>query len=533
MAEPVTGFLGFSFGATAFLMLIRNAIERISTDVDTNLHHNQHLIQFKGRISRFHEEAEHWENFWNITPSTPQAVLEAYWGKNGANDLRLQYVLVKELSKQLLDQFFHLCTGYLSWVVEKGELVVYRERGSLKTLLDATFRKPLFKDHLESLQKSLEDLIRWSFKRYMNHNRLLNEDEVKAEKIGESRRKVHMDRAVPLLVGQVTTATSRRFLLHLNALSLKHVDLQIDQAFSADTWRRLDVLEDYSNKQRLLYRLHAFQDRLKSTTDLVIESCSSDPGRDPHICLHAGLEAALTTLIGYGNRNPGLTWYSDPETGVPFRIESATRNYNHSSSLQEYIADMQIPFTPGLHGKFSLTERARVAYELAECALIYSRTDLFRNICSCSIRRTERKPATGASPPECLYTLQLGEVRHIRSTAMVGQAEVSVPICQRHIKTRHIQRLGLVLWEIATGAEPWLQLAAEVPSRRMSFGVDELSEIGHDIADIMGVDFSDAVEYCLAQEKAVSGEMDEPAIHAFYWRVVKPWVLLFHSQTRN
>jgi hypothetical protein len=522
MAEPVTGFLGFSFGAAAFLMLVRNAIERISTDVDTNLHHNQHLIQFKGRISRFHEEVKHWEDFWNFKPSTQPAVLEAYWGKNGAHDLRLQYVLVKELSEQLWDEFFRLCSGYLSWVVEEGELVVYREQKSLKKLLDATFKKPLFKDHLESLQTSLEDLIRWSFKRYMNHHSLLNEDEVKAEKTGETRRKVHMDRAVPLLVGQLTTAASKRFLWHLKALSLKHVDFQIDQAFSVDSWRRLDVLEDYSNKQRLLYRLHAFQDRLKSTTDLVIEPCSSDSGRDPHTCLHAGLEAALMALMGCGNLNPGPAWYSDPETRAPFRIKGATSNYNRSWSLPEYIANMQIPFAPGLHGKFSLTERVKMAYELAECALIYSRTDLFCNICSCIIRRTERKPATGSSPLECMYTLQLGEVRHIKSTATAGQTEASVPICQRHIKTKHIQRLGLVLWEIATGAEPWLELAAEVPSTRMSFGVGELSEIGHDIAEIMSVDFSDAVEYCLAQKRAVPAEMDEPAMQAFYWRVVKP-----------
>jgi hypothetical protein len=114
---------------------------------------------------------------------------------------------------------------------------------------------------------------------------------------------------------------------------------------------------------------------------------------------------------------------------------------------------------------------------------------------------------------------------HIYVTAGRGttcQVEDSVPICQRHIKTRHIQRLGLVLWEIATGAEAWLGLAAEVPSTHMSFGVDELPKIGHDIAEIMSVDFSDAVEYCLAQERAVPAEMDEPAMQAFYWRVVKP-----------
>jgi hypothetical protein len=115
-----------------------------------------------------------------------------------------------------------------------------------------------------------------------------------------------MDRAVSLLVGQLTTAASKRFLWHLDALSLKHVDFQIDQAFSVDSWRRLGVFEDYSSKQRL-YRLHAFQDCLKSMTDLVIEPGGSNSGWDPCIYLCARFRGSSDSTYEMWQSEPGAS----------------------------------------------------------------------------------------------------------------------------------------------------------------------------------------------------------------------------------
>lgn len=103
-------------------------------------------------------------------------------------------------------------------------------------------------------------------------------------------------------------------------------------------------------------------------------------------------------------------------------------------------------FEHSLHGEFSKEQRTKLAYELAESALILLGTGWFSELCSCAVRRC----CLDDTRDEYEYSVRIKNVRHLEPGS--GEAQALKQWCEEELKDMHIRRLGIVLAEIAIGA---------------------------------------------------------------------------------
>jgi hypothetical protein len=184
-------------------------------------------------------------------------------------------------------------------------------------------------------------------------------------------------------------------------------------------------------------------------------------------------------------------------------------------------------FLQSLHGDFAKRDRIKLAYELAESAMVFLKTNWYSRLCSCTIQQVCIDEAT----EEYEYCLRMSEIRHLAPES--GEMQSTRQWCREELLDMHVPRLGILLVEIALGSvisdvaydpvtgKVWLDLAGD--SGLASDEAQELSprKVARRVEKAAGEDFSLAVEYCL-QHGIRPQEVGIIDIERFYNRVVAP-----------
>ena len=184
-------------------------------------------------------------------------------------------------------------------------------------------------------------------------------------------------------------------------------------------------------------------------------------------------------------------------------------------------------FAQNLHGEFSKPERTRFAYELAECALLFLRTEWFSELCSCCIYRLENDDL------KTVFTVRVNKLSHAdHIDPQTGQSCNQTQWCEQELRRTHIRRLGVLLTEIAIGS-PVFEVAfnglkndveidfdvgmSESGTIRAAHFKDILRRVGRESSE----DFMDAVGYCLKQG-TTPRDVAQADLESFYDHVVEP-----------
>lgn len=196
-------------------------------------------------------------------------------------------------------------------------------------------------------------------------------------------------------------------------------------------------------------------------------------------------------------------------------------------NLRTFMVSTKSDFAQNLHGEFSRPERTRLAYELAECALLFLGTEWFSELCSCCIYRLE------SADLKTVFTVRVNRLSHADHVdPETGKSCHQTQWCEQELRSMHIRRLGVLLTEIAIGS-PIFEVAfdelkndveidfdvgvSESGTTRAARFKDILRRVRHESSE----DFMDAVGYCLKQG-TMPRDVARADLESFYDHVVEP-----------
>lgn len=175
-------------------------------------------------------------------------------------------------------------------------------------------------------------------------------------------------------------------------------------------------------------------------------------------------------------------------------------------------------------GSFRGLSGRGLAYELAECALLFLRTEWFSKICSYTIYRLE---SADLKPVHTVRISRLDHSDHVDPES--GQPCHRTMWCEQELLNMHIRRLGVLLTEIAIRSpvvevafNDWendveIDFTAEGDKLETSLRRDILRRVRRESSE----DFMDAVGYCLKQGN-IPRDVVQADLESFYDHVVEP-----------
>ena len=239
------------------------------------------------------------------------------------------------------------------------------------------------------------------------------------------------------------------------------------------------------------------------------------------------LSAALSELRSSEKDSEGISALVRIANMRGFVMTKYNLREQAKTSLRTFMASTKTKYGEELHGEFSRPDRIRIAFELAECALFFLKTECFIELCSCCIYRLEDADL------ETSFTVRLSELRstdHVDPES--GEPCQLKKWCEEELWGMHIRRLGVLLIEIAIGS-PIYDLAFNEPKNSIEIdfdlGADEsgkvraarLTNILRRVRQTGGQDFMEAVLYCLKQGVTPRNVTQED-LETFHDQVIGP-----------
>lgn len=506
MVEALSIF-GFVIGSLGFIVTVRNAIERLLSDIDAFKIQDEILEPLKGRLNLLTIHLKTWQTFWNISVRTPSDLGRAYWGEYGSNQIGKLLSHVHTQSGRVKDEFeskygkTHI-TGTIR----------------LQRLKTALFTGPIFYKHLESLEVSVK-LLQDISEKYFIENVCECKEAGWRDNVEYTKTKIHLIN----LAYESSFASQALYDLVQHSKDY-NVAFNLDHGTSS-TQRQAKILE-FATDCPMSYNLCVSPRNLEGSEGKVytLQMQHREAGVLPfsNTVWGGNLRHALQRLYRDGNSSDVFVRISENTPG--FAVSRYHLPRQDLTNLRTFMISTKSDFAQNLHGEFSRPERIKLAYELAECALLFLRTELFFELCSCCIYRLE------SDDLKTIFTVRVSRLDladHFDSET--GQPCRQRQWCEEQLLSMHI-RLGVLLTEIAIGS-PIVDIAFNDRKNdvEIDFDVDKIGFApGSHFKDILrrvrregGEDFMDAVAYCLKQ-----GTAPRDVLHAdlesFYDHVVEP-----------
>lgn len=534
----LTGFIGF-------VVTVRNSISTILDDVDAIKTDVQSLVPTAIRLTIILQRVQIWRKLWKVHDGMPLELFVSYWGSDGQ-----EYILL--LLRQLLTNSEALYIGFDSKYNKKGgrnradelvqqpALTLYDEKNEIANLerfhrihndnmirktKNALFTRPLFEKHLKALEQSLKLLQESSETYFIYYAGDSKEDG------WEELRNRFSSNMILTHVANCSSAVSKILQEMVEDIGDYALDLYLNHR--TEPARRMEILEEAVRKNALRYEFSV--------------SCWQKPGEAyaDFSCEVAPIEVEtqLSTEQTYENFSTVADKLIDREnsgTSTSFRLHK--HNYDSSfivqklsdsiskktgsdiQCLRSFMAAHKTDFERTLHGPFKKEERHRLAYELAEWALFFLKTNWFTELCSCCVYRLETNDL------RTTFRTRVANVEH--KCTDTGDIANLRQWCQEELTNMHILRLGILLVEIALGS-PVLDALFNPKSKEVEIDDEFLGndsthitvlhrkDINRRVLEVMGQDFMDAVNYCL-QKSMVPREIGKEELHDFYKHVVEP-----------
>jgi hypothetical protein len=512
-----------SLGIVSFVITVRNTIDKILKDIDAVERHAEELVPLRNRIGLCRDKLRIWKYFWQVHKRTPDQLFIAYWGDRGSQDIGqlLSYLSRDSLRirEEFRSKYSEIAAGpsfrYLSdepvlqslsreWKHDKAQLV-----NKLKRLCTALFTGETFQRHLKSFEDNIELLQDESKTTFIAIN-LAYKDVGWKKDVLMVTNKVHL-----IELASKSTRASEALRRICVGMTDHTIDYQLGHATSFD--RRMETLSESVRSGHLTYHLSAAHS--SAPTDILGVYC-----QETRRSAHDGddqFSRALQRL--FRDRAADQRIYLRPEgTSISFVFGTCPCTCYHSHSLRSL---MMAPNSEEDDRQYFLSqERPLLAYELAECALLFLKTGWFCDLCSCSVLRTEDRAGRTS------FMIRISGVHHV--DAKSGEPAEQRQWCETSLRNMHIRRLGLLLTEIS------LQTAvknAVYDEARTEIGITlglnhvdpattsllGLREIGKRVRRATSEDFREAVQYCLKNGTAAR-DICQQDLDYFYDIVVAP-----------
>jgi len=527
--------------AIGFLATVRNGIELILNDIDRFRQHGRNLVPLLCEIELLAGQLSIRKRFWKIYEGVPAGLLSEYWGVFGAARLEALLASANAASKDISVEFERRYGNIIYVPVDRRDqttLSQHRRESRLRAHIKkykeefptlaranvALFQGPLFRRHLDALKASVSELEQAALVEY-------TQEWVCDARSAESHINETGSQYTLTHLADTSTSTSETLLELLDCSNDLIIDLEASQSYGVPIPRRSEVLAARAGDQGFPYHFQIVSMATNPFTSFDAEVMSTvTEAQEP---LPSSLEEAVASALGDRRREAGIS-FGQQHNGRNFvlRLGQATRTSRRSESLRAILQSSRLcDMLQSLHGDFSLTDRIKLAYELAETALLLLKTNWLQGLCSCAIQRTCISPQDGYDGEPSDFRLRMTYIEHIDSDS--GQLETRKQWCEEGLKEMHIRRLGILFIEIALGTSV-LDAGYHAIKRHveMVYNTEGLMasdctqayiprEVAQRVEQAAGEDFSQAVEYCLRQ-RAKPEHIDMPELQRFYNRVVAP-----------
>ncbi len=541
MAE--VSIVGFVFGSLGFIVTIRNAVERLILDADAFRIQTEILIPLSGRLDLLSIHLKGWQSFWHIYDGTPIEIFGSYWGDRGSKEIRklLSYVhsQFEKVEAEFVSKYGHVLDdpsrreiGPTSSSVayskdEEQELLKIRtqsyaqKKKCTQRFNTALFTGSTFHKHLDNLEVSVKLLQDISQARFVEYVCAYSEAEWK-DRVEFTAARGHLTN----LAGH--SSITSEILRNLVENSENHnIDFYLDHGASAEQ-RQRQVFK-FARESNIPYYFCISSRYLSSEVSTLRIKCQkTEKSSSSNISWNPSLQHVLQKLCCTENTSAVLSAYFRTAEDAPgFVVSRCHLPQQISENLRSFMVSTQSDFAENLHGEFSRAERTRLAYELAECALLFLRTEWFSELCSCCIFRLENNDMRAC------FTVRVNRLSHVDHVdPQTGKPCRQTQWCEEELRKMHIRRLGVLLTEIAIGS-PIFEVAFNAPENDVEIDFDVgIGESGpirvahhknilRRVGRESGEDFMDAVGCCLKQGIAPR-DVVQADLESFYDHVVEP-----------
>ncbi|OQV10668.1 hypothetical protein CLAIMM_14635 [Cladophialophora immunda] len=542
IATAITGFIGF-------VVLVKNLISTILNDADAVRNDTDGLVAAEIRLIILSSRMENWKEFWRIRDGMPLELYDSYWSPDGRQKilqlLNLLHGKGADLHREFESEYrkggdrrtgrVDQRSAEASAYDEQQEMErlqafqsMYRSKVNLiRRVGRALYKWPRFGKSLELSEKWLDLLLDASTEFFKVNNSLDDESEWK-------------ERVDIVSTSFILTRVADRYshassILGATLLGIEShaIDLYLDHR--TDPARRMEILSLAAQENSNSFQYNFCLLSVLGSDDIPIDFSCKIPSENQEAVptigrqQHQSFDAVICDLTRPPNRGHNMSFWFQARQGVPaFVLERLEGRSGVGDDLQiqclrTFMAIHKVNYEEELHGPFKSEERWRLAYELAEWALLFLKTNWFSKLCSCCVYRTE------TADLRTTFRARFGKVPHI--DVDIGDVGNTRQWCEEEIRNMHIRRLGVLLVEIALGfpvpdvvLHPVKgimideELDVENPERTK---VLDRRAINRKIRREMGQDYTDAMDYCL-QQGITPDRVRMEELQSFQSHVVEP-----------
>lgn len=524
--------VGFVTGAISFVVTVRNAVSKVIEDVDAVHNNFDFLLEADSRLALATEKLTRWQKIWHIDQGCPKGLSEAYWGNQEKTILehaQRTYAKAESVHKEFtsiysdplkIQRELGAKRMKMECTIVSEEDKIYkdlqgrwkRNNSVFSRSLKALFQSPIFDHHLKLFEASITNLEELSRILFINRMRDGKEDKWK-ENVDETSFEYHL-----LNLAESNFDTSS--LIRNIVLDARGCTLELHLDHKTDPLQRVKTIEKASKAGALC---HHFCLSGKTFAGLAQTDLSCTVlGNDVEVNRHYGDESRTFSSVALGmleEKDKTQSSLCLQECGQMFIVQREDMQHDMADStsecLRSFILRQKSELLENSLQRFTKEEKHRLAYELAEWTLLFFRTSWFNELCSCCIYRVQ------TSSLRTVFRARVTPITHVDTET--GQHETNTQWCQEELMGMHIQRLGILLAEIAL-SHPIFELNLH-PKRGVQIfkpakdadddALIRSAELRETVLRATGPAYLDAIWFCL-ELKETCNERD------FYNYVVHP-----------
>ncbi|MCJ1404070.1 hypothetical protein MMC11_007295 [Xylographa trunciseda] len=541
MADPVLPIVGFVFGVVGFLATVRNGASTILNDVDQFKQHGWNLVPLLCEIELYTGQLEIWRCFWKIHERIPAQLLEEYWGVFGARRLEALLASIDATARNVREEFSrryghvrYAPSGRSEYATISEErrqrrldryVKRYKKEYPLLARLDTSlFRSPLFRRHLDALKASISELQEAAIVEYRQE--WLCDTHQIPDHVNQTGTQFLLTHLAKMSAGR--SQSLLKIVADADALI---IDLRVDQGYGVPVTNRSQVWATRAGGGLFPYhfQIKCLATDPFTTLDTTVEMASGGAQNDSLPSIEEAVSLSLT-ISPNADMSEGIINFGSSTGFISFNLHGVTRTTQTSEVLRTILLKSRsCDLLESLHGDFSLIDRIKLAYELAETSLILLKTQWFQGLCSCAIRTAMIKAAEEDDEDTTEFRLRMTHIEHLDPDT--GELETWRQFCEEDLAGMHIRRLGILFIEIALG-QPVIDAGYDSIRQRVEIDLADSTapdgtraytprETAEKIRKAAGEDFSMAVEYCLRQGTKPE-DISQPQLERFYNKVVAP-----------
>ena len=257
-----------------------------------------------------------------------------------------------------------------------------RRTGAIQRFNAALFTGSIFQKHIESLEDSIKTLQELSEKLFIKHVCNYRETDWKEQKSHTAARS-HLTH-----LADRSSITSQALRALVESSEDHNVDFCLDHDTSPD--ERQQTLFRFARECHLAYSFCiSSRHPLTQIFKVKLHCREVDTPQSSRTTWHQNFLGALQKLWDDDRHSSDPAYVRTAEDAFGFVLSQSQFPEHERENLRTFMLSKKANFARDLHGEFSRSERTRLAYELAECALLFLRTEWFSELCSCCVYRLE------------------------------------------------------------------------------------------------------------------------------------------------